>query len=149
MRSAGGARRASESKRQQDAKKALTERAQLVKERESAGGRGVRPSVGRARKRRTASVNGLVGTPGTRKALSRVAAAVDASSMHQGRAAAGRRAAALRGTTPWSCCLPRNRSGDRARLAAMEKQLRRRPARGRVAALSPACPTKAGLVSPR
>ena len=32
------ARRASESKRQQDAKKALTERAQLVKELETAGG---------------------------------------------------------------------------------------------------------------
>ena len=152
------ARRASESKRQQDAKKALTERAQLVKELESArrDAASARALVARERKRRTASVNGFGrDLQELRKALSRVAAAVDASSMHQGRASA--RAA--------RCCVP----GDDAlellspsnevdlgtvleRLAAMEKQLAPslKARAADVAALSPrkVTPTKKGLVSP-
>ncbi len=153
------ARRASESKRQQDAKKALTERAQLVKELETArrDAASARSLVARERKRRTASVNGFGrDLQELRKALSRVAASVDASSMHQGRASA--RAA--------RCCVV---GGDDAlellspsseidltmvleRLAAMEKQLAPSlKARALdVAALSPrkVTPTKKGLVSP-
>ena len=153
------ARRASESKRQQDAKKALTERAQLVKELETArrDAASARALVARERKRRTASVNGFGrDLQELRKALSRVAASVDASSMHQGRASA--RAA--------RCCVV---GGDDAlellspsseidltmvleRLAAMEKQLAPSlKARALdVAALSPrkVTPTKKGLVSP-
>jgi hypothetical protein len=153
------ARRASESKRQQDAKKALTERSKLMKELETArrDAASARALVARERKRRTASVNGFGrDLQELRKALARVAAAVDASSMHQGRASA--RAA--------RCCVV---GGDDAlellspsseidlgtvldRLAAMEKQLAPSlKARALdVAALSPrkVTPTKKGLVSP-
>ena len=108
------ARRASESKRQQDAKKALTERAQLVKELESArrDAASARALVARERKRRTASVNGFGrDLQELRKALSRVAAAVDASSMHQGRASARAARCCVGGaTTPWSCCLLHQKS---------------------------------------
>ena len=152
------ARRASESKRQQDAKKALDERSKLMKELETArrDAASARSLVARERKRRTASVNGFGrDLQELRKALARVAASVDASSMHQGRASA--RAA--------RCCVP----GDDAlellspsseidlgtvleRLAAMEKQLAPSlKARALdVAALSPrkVTPTKKGLVSP-
>ena len=152
------ARRASESKRQQDAKKALTERAQLVKELETArsDAASARALVARERKRRTASVNGFGrDLQELRKALSRVAAAVDAPSMHQGRASARRRAAAFRATTRWSCCLPRTRSiwgPCSSDLAAMEKQLA--PSLKARAATSPRClprkvtPTKKGPSRP-
>jgi len=152
------ARRASESKRQQDAKKALTERAKLMKELETArrDAASARALVARERKRRTASVNGFGrDLQELRKALSRVAASVDASSMHQGRASA--RAA--------RCCVPGDDALDLLspsseidlgtvleRLAAMEKQLAPSlKARALdVAALSPrkVTPTKKGLVSP-
>ncbi len=153
------ARRASESKRQQDAKKALTERAQLVKELESArrDAASARALVARERKRRTASVNGFGrDLQELRKALSRVAAAVDASSMHQGRASArAARCCVVGGDDALELLSPSNEVGLGTvleRLAAMEKQLAPSlKARALdVAALSPrkVTPTKKGLVSP-
>ena len=152
------ARRASESKRQQDAKKALDERSKLMKELETArrDAASARSLVARERKRRTASVNGFGrDLQELRKALSRVAASVDASSMHQGRASARAARCCVNDENALELLSPSSETDLTMvleRLAAMEKQLAPSlKARALdVAALSPrkVTPTKKGLVSP-